>query len=66
METTRRYIAKGTCQKCGAREVIAHVGRKHLCKRCSPEMWNDVCAEQKANYMSTGRVFKMHKSAKKF
>ena len=63
---TPRYIAKGTCQNCGAQETIAHVGRKHLCRRCSPEMWSRLSAEQKSNYLETGRVFKAQKSAKKF
>ena len=54
----RSYIARGVCQKCGAKEVIAHSGYKHLCQRCAGNLFEKISEEQKENWMSTGRVSK--------
>ena len=51
-----KYISRGVCQKCGAKEVIAHAGYKHLCQRCDPRLWKKISAEQKANWFRTGRI----------
>jgi ribosomal protein S27AE len=51
-----RYLAKGLCQKCGAKEVIAHDGYKHLCQRCNVHLFMKISEEQKTNYMQTGHV----------
>ncbi len=51
-----KYLAKGKCQKCGANEVIAHSGYKHLCQRCDQRLWNNISTAQKDSYMSSGRV----------
>ena len=50
------WISRGQCQKCGAREVIAHRGRYHQCKRCNPELWNEVANQQKDRFLTTGTV----------
>jgi endonuclease IV len=50
------YLAKGQCQKCGAKEVIAHSGYKHLCQRCNEKLFREISVEQKKNYMKTGRI----------
>jgi len=52
----RSYLAKGQCQKCGAREVIAHSGYKHLCQRCHSNLFEKISENQKENWMKTGRV----------
>ena len=52
----KTYLAKGKCQKCGAEEVIAHSGYKHLCQRCNSKLYRAISEEQKENYMRTGRV----------
>lgn len=52
----KMYLAKGRCQKCGAREVIAHSGYKHMCHRCNSKLYDDISELQKENYMRTGRV----------
>ena len=51
-----KYLAKGLCQKCGAKEVIAHSGYKHLCQRCDGRLWSTISEAQKDRYMRTGRV----------
>ena len=53
---TKKYLAKGVCQKCGANEVIAHSGWKHLCRRCDEKLWDEISSAQKESYMTTGRV----------
>jgi ribosomal protein S27AE len=50
------YIARGVCQKCGANEVIAHSGYKHVCQRCNEKLFKKIGTEQKKNYMRTGRI----------
>ena len=50
------YLAKGQCQKCGAKEVIAHDGYKHLCQRCAAALFMKISTEQKKNYLRTGRI----------
>jgi endonuclease IV len=50
------YIARGQCQKCGAKEVIAHSGFKHLCQRCADGLFKKISKEQKKNYLRTGRI----------
>ena len=55
-EIMNEYIAKGVCQKCGAKEVISHSGYKHLCQRCSEKLFKRIGEEQKENYLRTGRV----------
>ncbi len=52
----RSWISRGQCQKCRAREVIAHSGRKHLCSRCDPELFEKISAEQKKRFLATGSV----------
>jgi hypothetical protein len=52
----RSWISKGQCQKCRAREVIAHCGRKHVCQRCDPELWARISKEQKERFLATGSV----------
>ena len=51
-----KYLAKGECQKCGAKEVIAHSGYKHLCQRCDRKLWSAISLAQKEAYMKSGRV----------
>ena len=50
------YIARGVCQKCGAKEVISHSGYKHMCQRCNEKLFKKISAEQKKNYLSTGWI----------
>ncbi len=50
------YIARGQCQKCGVKEVIAHSGFKHLCQRCADGLFKKISTEQKKNYLRTGRI----------
>jgi ribosomal protein S27AE len=65
----RKFLGKGECQKCGAKEVIAHVGHRRLCGRCDERQWQEVSDYQKSNYMSHGSVYgekKFAKNAKSF
>ncbi len=50
------WISKGQCQKCRAREVIAHQGRFHQCERCNPKLWDEVSTLQKERFLATGTV----------
>jgi ribosomal protein S27AE len=52
----RSYLARGICQKCRAKEVIAHSGYKHLCGRCANKLFVEISESQKKNWMKTGRV----------
>ena len=62
----RSWISKGQCQKCQAREVIAHCGHKHVCQRCDPELWSRIGQEQKERFLATGSVHdNMHKKVQK-
>ncbi len=52
----RSYLARGVCQKCRAKEVIAHSGYKHLCGRCARNLFVEISENQKKTWMKTGRV----------
>ena len=63
----RKFLGKGSCQKCGATEVIAHAGGRRRCSRCDERMWLEVSRLQKTNYMAFGSVHgekKFQKNAK--
>lgn len=60
----RKYLGMGKCQKCSAKEVIAHSGNFHRCSRCFPRMWEDIGDWQKANFMEFGSVHGEKKFAK--
>jgi len=65
----RKFLGKGECQKCGAKEVIAHVGHRRRCSRCDERQWQEVSDYQKSNYMAHGSVYgekKFAKNAKSF
>ena len=52
----RKFLGRGQCQKCGAKEVIAHSGGYRRCSRCDIKLWQEVSSLQKDNYMAFGSV----------
>ena len=50
----RKFIGRGVCQSCGAKEVIAHSGTYRRCGRCNAKLWKEVSLLQKDNYMVLG------------
>ncbi len=52
----RKFIGRGVCQSCGAKEVIAHSGTYRRCGRCNAKLWKEVSLLQKDNYMVFGFV----------
>ena len=52
----RKFLGRGQCQKCGAKEVIAHSGNRRRCSRCDERMWHEISDLQKSNYMVHGSV----------
>ena len=60
-----KWLGIGVCQKCGAKETIAHSGKQHTCGRCDQDLWKVVCGRQKQNYMDHGSVHGERKFAKK-
>jgi len=50
------YLANGQCQRCGAKEVIAHSGNRHLCSRCDKRLWEEASNIQKENWLKSGQV----------
>lgn len=52
----RKFLGRGQCQKCGAKEVIAHSGHRHVCVRCDSDLYFEISKIQKQNYMSYGSV----------
>ncbi len=52
----RKFLGRGECQKCGAKEVIAHSGSYRRCSRCHSSLWADISSLQKQNYMEHGSV----------
>lgn len=52
----RMFLGKGVCDRCGANEVIAYMGRRRQCSRCNMQGYADICAMHKENYMTHGSV----------